>query len=62
MTAARPTRRYFVYVYRWRPNVSCEACCWLSQGSYEAREDADDHVARLTAKGERAKHILGDDL
>ena len=47
--------RYVVYAYRSQPNASCEACNWLVRGTYERREEAESHLARLLDTGERAK-------
>jgi len=48
--------RYVVYAYRSQSKAaSCEACNWLMQGTYERREEAEAHLARLLDTGERAK-------
>ncbi len=58
----RVPKRYFVYAYRHRFNVSCAACCWLCQGSYRTRTEAEAHLERLTAAGDRAKITFEDDV
>ena len=57
------TKRYFVYGYRHRFNVSCAACCWLCQGSYRSRTEAEPHLERLApAAGDRTKITFEDDV
>ena len=54
--------RYVVYAYRSQSNASCEACNWLVQGTYERREEAEAHLARLLDTGERAKVLQERDI
>jgi len=54
--------RYVVYAYRSQPNTSCEACNWLVQGTYERRDEAEAHLARLLDASERAKVLQERDL
>jgi len=54
--------RYVVYAYLSQPNASCEACKWLVQGTYERREEAEAHLARLLDTGERATVLQERDI
>ena len=62
MTSACGPMRYVVYAYRSQPNTSCEACNWLVQGTYERRDEAEAHLARLLDASERAKVLQERDL